>query len=84
MFVVGELLRDLPPEDRIAPIDVGMLPRRQWRRRAAICASRWRTLAESKELVKFCRRFTVPLRAGAARKAGVLTRYETPAASGWL
>jgi 23S rRNA C2498 (ribose-2'-O)-methylase RlmM len=25
MFVVGELLRDLPPEDRITPI-VGMLP----------------------------------------------------------
>ncbi|SUH13735.1 LSU rRNA 2'-O-methyl-C2498 methyl transferase RlmM [Salmonella enterica subsp. enterica] len=32
---------------------------------------------ESKELMKFCRKFTVPLRA-ALRDAGVLTNYETP------
>jgi 23S rRNA (cytidine2498-2'-O)-methyltransferase len=32
---------------------------------------------ESKELMKFCRKFTVPLRA-ALREAGVLTNYETP------
>ncbi len=32
---------------------------------------------ESKELLKFCRKFTVPLRA-ALRDAGVLANYETP------
>ncbi len=38
MFVAGELLRDLPPEDRITPI-VGML--QGWSRRAAICGWKW-------------------------------------------
>ncbi|STG49775.1 putative RNA 2'-O-ribose methyltransferase [Escherichia coli] len=36
---------------------------------------------ESKELLKFCRKFTVPLRA-ALRDAGVLANYENAEASG--
>jgi 23S rRNA (cytidine2498-2'-O)-methyltransferase len=74
MFVVGELLRDLPPEDRISPI-VGMLQgvvEKGGELRVEVADTN-----ESKELMKFCRKFTVPLRA-ALREAGVLTNYETP------
>lgn len=74
MFVVGELLRDLPPEDRITPI-VGMLQgvvEKGGELRVEVADTN-----ESKELMKFCRKFTVPLRA-ALREAGVLTNYETP------
>ena len=74
MFVVGELLRDLPPEDRITPI-VGMqqgVVEKGGDLRVEVADTN-----ESKELMKFCRKFTVPLRA-ALREAGVLTSYETP------
>lgn len=74
MFVVGELLRDLPPEDRISPI-VGMLQgvvEKGGELRVEVADTN-----ESKELMKFCRKFTVPLRA-ALREAGVLTNHETP------
>ena len=73
MFVVGELLRDLPPEDRITPI-VGMLQgvvEKGGDLRVEVADTN-----ESKELMKFCRKLTVPLRA-ALREAGVLTSYET-------
>ncbi|WJV54964.1 23S rRNA (cytidine(2498)-2'-O)-methyltransferase RlmM [Prodigiosinella aquatilis] len=60
MMVCGELLRDLPPEDRITPI-VGMLTG------VLECAGELRVEVpdtnESKELMTFCRKFTVPLRA---------------------
>ena len=74
MFVAGELLKDLPPEDRITPI-VGMLQgvvEKGGDLRVEVADTN-----ESKELMKFCRKFTVPLRA-ALRDAGVLTNYETP------
>ncbi|STU61666.1 RNA 2'-O-ribose methyltransferase mtfA [Klebsiella pneumoniae subsp. pneumoniae] len=45
MFVVGELLRDLPPEDRITPI-VGML--QAWWRRVASCVWKWRIPTKAK------------------------------------
>jgi 23S rRNA (cytidine2498-2'-O)-methyltransferase len=64
MFVAGELLRDLPPEDRITPI-VGMLQgvvEKGGDLRVEVADTN-----ESKELMKFCRKLTVPLRARAAR-----------------
>ncbi|VDZ63096.1 23S rRNA methyltransferase (plasmid) [Klebsiella aerogenes] len=45
MFVVGELLRDLPPEDRITPI-VGML--QGVVEKAVICALRSRIPTKAK------------------------------------
>lgn len=72
--MVGELLQHLPPEDRITPI-VGMLQgvvEKGGELRVEVADTN-----ESKELMKFCRKFTVPLRA-ALRDAGVLTNYETP------
>ena len=59
MFVVGELLQYLPPEDRITPI-VGMLQgvvEKGGDLRVEVADTN-----ESKELVKFCRKFTVPYR----------------------
>ncbi|VDZ77039.1 LSU rRNA 2'-O-methyl-C2498 methyl transferase RlmM [Salmonella bongori] len=73
-FVVGELLQHLPPEDRITPI-VGLLQgvvEKGGDLRVEVADTN-----ESKELMKFCRKFTVPLRA-ALREAGILTSYETP------
>ncbi|HAI51229.1 MAG TPA: 23S rRNA (cytidine(2498)-2'-O)-methyltransferase RlmM, partial [Enterobacteriaceae bacterium] len=74
MFVGGELLQNLPPEDRITPI-VGMLQgvvEKGGDLRVEVADTN-----ESKELMKFCRKFTVPLRA-ALREAGVLVKFETP------
>ncbi|WP_276639499.1 23S rRNA (cytidine(2498)-2'-O)-methyltransferase RlmM [Siccibacter turicensis] len=74
MFVAGELLTDLPPEDRVTPI-VGMLQgmvEKGGDLRVEVADTN-----ESKELMKFCRKLTVPLRA-ALREAKVLTNYETP------
>lgn len=59
MFVVGELLKDLPPEDRISPI-VSVLS--QQVERAGDLRVEVADTNESKELLKFCRKFTVPLR----------------------
>ncbi|PLV62869.1 23S rRNA (cytidine(2498)-2'-O)-methyltransferase RlmM [Erwinia sp. E602] len=73
MIVVGELLRDLPPEDRITPV-AGMLVgavEKGGELRVEVPDTN-----ESKELLKFCRKFTVPLRA-ALRKEKVLLNYET-------
>lgn len=59
MMLAGELLRDLPADDRITPI-AGMLTG------AGAGAGELRVEVpdtnESKELMKFCRKFTVPLR----------------------
>ena len=72
MLLTGELLRDLPPEDRITPI-IGMLTG------AVNGAGDVRVEVpdtnESKELMKFCRKFTVPLR-GALRAQKLLTPQE--------
>src|SRR5690606_8135964 len=60
MFVAGELLTDLPPEDRVTPI-VGMLQgvvEKGGDLRVEVADTN-----ESKELMKFCRKLTVPLRA---------------------
>jgi 23S rRNA (cytidine2498-2'-O)-methyltransferase len=72
MLVVGELLRDLPPEDRVSPI-VGMLigvVDRGGELRVEVPDTN-----ESKELMKFCRKLTVPLRA-AMREQKVLMARE--------
>ncbi|AHG19233.1 23S rRNA methyltransferase [Chania multitudinisentens RB-25] len=72
MIVVGELLRDLPPEDRVSPI-VGMLigvVDRGGELRVEVPDTN-----ESKELMKFCRKLTVPLRA-AMREQKVLMARE--------
>ncbi|RLM14104.1 23S rRNA (cytidine(2498)-2'-O)-methyltransferase RlmM [Gibbsiella quercinecans] len=74
MIVVGELLRDLPPEDRVTPI-VGMLMgvvERAGELRVEVPDTN-----ESKELMKFCRKLTVPLRA-AMRQEKVLMAREDP------
>ncbi|MHA7845587.1 23S rRNA (cytidine(2498)-2'-O)-methyltransferase RlmM [Serratia sp. D1N4] len=74
MIVVGELLRDLPPEDRVSPI-VGMLMGvvdRGGELRVEVPDTN-----ESKELMKFCRKLTVPLRI-AMREQKVLMARENP------
>ena len=73
MLVVGELLRDLPPEDRITPI-VGMLTgmvEKGGELRVEVPDTN-----EAKELTKFCRKLTVPLRAS-LRESKILLNYET-------
>lgn len=74
MLVVSELLRDLPPDDRVSPI-VGMLigvVDRGGELRVEVPDTN-----ESKELLKFCRKLTVPLRA-AMREQKVLMARENP------
>ncbi|KEY59370.1 23S rRNA (cytidine(2498)-2'-O)-methyltransferase RlmM [Serratia sp. DD3] len=74
MLVVGELLRHLPPEDRVSPI-VGMLigvVERAGELRVEVPDTN-----ESKELMKFCRKLTVPLRA-AMREQRVMMARENP------
>ena len=73
MIVAGELLKDLPTDDRITPI-TGMLTgvvEKGGDLRVEVADTN-----ESKELMKFCRKLTVPLRAS-LREAGILTNYET-------
>ena len=73
MIVAGDLLQNLPPEDRVTPI-VGMLQgvvEKGGELRVEVADTN-----ESKELMKFCRKFTVPLRA-ALREAKILASYET-------
>lgn len=73
-FVVGELLQHLPSEDRITPI-AGMLQgvvEKGGELRVEVAGAN-----ESKELLKFCRKLTVPLRVVLC-DAGVLADYETP------
>ncbi|WP_312240013.1 23S rRNA (cytidine(2498)-2'-O)-methyltransferase RlmM [Pantoea sp.] len=73
MLVVGELLRDLPPDDRITPV-VGMLTgvvEKGGELRVEVPDTN-----EAKELTKFCRKFTVPLRAS-LRASKILLNYES-------
>jgi len=73
MMVVGELLRDLPPEDRVTPITARLtgVVEKGGELRVEVPDTN-----ESKELLKFCRKFTVPLRAR-LRTAEVLLNYES-------
>lgn len=73
MIVVGELLRDLPQEDRVTPV-TGMLT--GFVEKGGELRVEVPDTNESKELLKFCRKFTVPLRAS-LRSAGILLKYET-------
>lgn len=72
MIVVGDLLKDLPPEDRITPI-VNVLS--QQVARAGDLRVEVADTNECKELMKFCRKFTVPLR-NALRKEKILLTQE--------
>ncbi|MGL4856374.1 23S rRNA (cytidine(2498)-2'-O)-methyltransferase RlmM [Plesiomonas sp.] len=74
ILVVGELLKNLPAEDRITPI-VGMLTNvidGPGELRVEVPDTN-----EAKELTKFCRKFSVPLRS-ALRSAGILLPKENP------
>lgn len=73
MLVVGELLRDLPPEDRITPV-VGMLTGAV--EKGGDLRVEVPDTNVSKELLKFCRKFTVPLRAS-LRSNNILLNYES-------
>ncbi|MDC9580038.1 23S rRNA (cytidine(2498)-2'-O)-methyltransferase RlmM [Xenorhabdus sp. PR6a] len=73
MLVVGELLKNLPQEDRITPI-TGMLMgvvERAGELRVEVPDTN-----EGKELMKFCRKFTVPLR-NALRQEKLLLAKES-------
>lgn len=73
MLVVGDLLKDLPPEDRVSPI-VGMI--QGVVERAGELRVEVPDTNEGKELLKFCRKLTVPLRQ-ALRDAGVMLNRES-------
>lgn len=72
MLVVGELLKNLPVDDRISPI-VAMLKGRV--KNAGILRVEVADTNEGKIMMKFCRKFTVPLRM-ALRKRGILLEHE--------
>jgi 23S rRNA (cytidine2498-2'-O)-methyltransferase len=72
--VVGELLRDLPQDDRIAPI-VGML--HGVISQAGDLRVEVPDTNQGKELTRFCRKLTVPLRS-AMRSAAILLPRENP------
>lgn len=73
MLVTGELLRDLPESDRVTPVAEALVGNVK-------CAGELRVEVpdtnESKELLKFCRKFTVPLRAR-LRENKALLSYES-------
>lgn len=73
MVLVGELLRDLPPEDRITPV-TGMLTGAL--EKGGDLRVEVPDTNEAKELLKFCRKFTVPLRAS-LRASKILLNYES-------
>lgn len=72
MLVVGELLKDLPADDRISPI-VGMLVGVV--EKAGDLRVEVPDTNQGKELMKFCRKLTVPLRQ-ALREQKLLLPYE--------
>ncbi|WP_127959489.1 23S rRNA (cytidine(2498)-2'-O)-methyltransferase RlmM [Serratia microhaemolytica] len=78
LIVVGELLRDLPPDDRVSPI-VGMLIGVV--ENAGELQVEVADTNESKELLKFCRKLTVPLRA-ALREQRVIASHNKPTRCG--
>ncbi|WP_114194514.1 23S rRNA (cytidine(2498)-2'-O)-methyltransferase RlmM [Edaphovirga cremea] len=74
ILVVGELLKDLPPEDRVSPI-VGMLMGVV--ENAGELRVEMPDTNEAKELTRFCRKLTVPLRS-ALRAQKLLMTKENP------
>lgn len=72
MVVVGDLLKGLPTEDRITPIVAALKLQIQ---RAGELRVEVPDTNESKELLKFCRKLTVPLR-GALRTEKILLGKE--------
>lgn len=73
MIVVGELLQDLPAEDRISPI-LAQYQALNPRNSSDILVETPDT-NEAKELLTFCRKFTVPLR-NSLKKQGWLGKSE--------
>lgn len=73
MIVVGDMLQDLPAEDRISPI-VAQYQALNPRHSSDIFVETPDT-NEAKELLTFCRKFTVPLR-NSLKKQGWLTKSE--------
>ncbi|UKH22395.1 23S rRNA (cytidine(2498)-2'-O)-methyltransferase RlmM [Actinobacillus pleuropneumoniae] len=73
MIVVGDMLQDLPVEDRISPI-VAQYQALNPRHSSDIFVETPDT-NEAKELLTFCRKFTVPLR-NSLKKQGWLTKSE--------
>lgn len=59
MIVVGDLLKDLPADDRITPVVAALKTQIE---RAGEVRVEVPDTNESKELLNFCRKFTVPLR----------------------
>lgn len=72
LFVCGELLKNLPPEDRITPIIDQLKGSTE---KAGELRVEVADTNESKELLKFCRKFTVPLR-NQLRKEKILLKVE--------
>lgn len=72
-MVAGELLRDLPPGDRITPIQQSLsgLIGKAGSLRVEVADTN-----ESKALLTFCRKFTVPLRSS-LRNSGILLKNES-------
>lgn len=73
MIVVGDVLQDLPVEDRISPI-LAQYQALNPRHSSDIFVETPDT-NEAKELLTFCRKFTVPLR-NSLKKQGWLTKSE--------
>lgn len=73
MVAVSELIRDLPSDDRVTPVVAALQGalKKGGDLRVEVADTN-----ESKELLKFCRKFTVPLRA-ALRQAGILLNHES-------
>ncbi|KPD04375.1 23S rRNA (cytidine(2498)-2'-O)-methyltransferase RlmM [Moellerella wisconsensis] len=72
MIVVGDLLKDLPADDRITPVVAALKTQIE---RAGEVRVEVPDTNESKELLNFCRKFTVPLR-NALRQEKILLAKE--------
>ncbi len=73
MFVCGDLLSDLPPEDRVGPITAVL----EDVSRGGELRVETPDTNEAKELLTFCRKFTVPLRQS-LKQSGTLLAKENP------
>ncbi len=73
MFVCGDLLSDLPPEDRVGPITAAL----EDVSKGGELRVETPDTNEAKELLTFCRKFTVPLRQS-LKQSGTLLAKENP------
>ncbi|AZQ11291.1 23S rRNA (cytidine(2498)-2'-O)-methyltransferase RlmM [Shewanella khirikhana] len=73
MFACGDLLSDLPAEDRVSPLTAALADVA----RGGELRVETPDTNEAKELSAFCRKFTVPLRQS-LRKQGILLDKENP------